>query len=139
MSIEDSICTLAHAISRLADAINASSTIPTPAAAKPATTKPKAEPKPELPIATASEVVADAAAKPVESVKPAEQVVAAAPAAEAPTYDSTRALMLQVSEKFGRDCVISLLGQCGLQDLKKGTPAQFAAVTAAATAQLAGV
>lgn len=137
MSIEDSINNLAQEIGRLASIISRQSESvqasgpagPPPVTTPVETVKPKAEPaapapdKPELPIATASEVVAAATA---------------APAAAAPTYDTTRTLMLQVSEKFGRDTVIGLLAQCGLQDLKKGTAAQFAAVTAAATAQLAG-
>ncbi len=147
MSIEDSILSLAHAIGRLADAIDKQSVAPEatkPATTKPAATKPKAEPTVGFPAATTSEVAAAAPTKPELPIATASEVVAAAaataaPAAAAPTYDTTRALMLQVSEKFGRDTVIGLLAQCGLQDLKKGTAAQFVAVTAAATAQLAGV
>ena len=121
MSIEDSINTLAHTIGRLADAIAAQGrtpqAAPAPITVPVETVKPKAE--------TVKKPVEPAAATPAPAAK------------EAPTYDSTRALMLQVVEKFGRDEAVAILGSCGLQDLKKGTVEHFVKVTAAALARLA--
>jgi hypothetical protein len=135
MSIEESINALAQAIGRMADAINDTNKRiagqeSTPAETKPKVTKPKAEPAAQEPAAPAqAEVVAAAVAQ-------ADAALASSRAAEVPTYDSTRALMLQVVEKFGRDEAVTILGACGLQDLKKGTAEHFAKVTTAALAKL---
>lgn len=140
MSIEDAILTLAHSMGRLADAINATNariagTVPD-AAEKPKATKPKAEPKVEAPAAPVGNDAVMPAAK-TDVIEQAQAALASAQQAEVPTYDSTRALMLQVLEKFGRDTAIEILGAAGLQDLKKGTAVQFVKVTAAALAKLA--
>jgi hypothetical protein len=144
MSIEDSILTLAHSIGRLADAISTTGTTATTTTCAVATAKAEKPEKPakaekatkvteviaapeqlplELPIATAAEVVADAAAK-VE-----------AEAEETFTYDSTRALLMQIAERDGREAVVKMLADAGINDLKKAEPQHLKYLTRAAQAR----
>jgi len=128
MSIEDSILTLAHAIGRLADAIDKTG-------AAPARSVPDEKPKATKPVK--AEPAAEATPPAVAAIEQAQAALASAQQAEVPTYDSTKALLIQIGEKLGREQVVAMLAAAGLQDLKKGTPEQFKALTTAALAKLA--
>lgn len=136
MSIEDSILTLAHSIGRLADAIGTTGTVaPAPTKVEKSTkgkvtettqAAPAKEQLPlELPIATASEVVADAAAKAEPTPEPEETF----------TYDSTKALLVQIAERDGREAVVAMLADAGINDLKKAEPQHLKYLTRAAQAR----